>query len=195
MKLLIPVLALASFSLFSCANPIKENVTPQERKTMSINPIYNFKVKSLDGQDFSFDQLKGKKVIIVNTASKCGLTPQYKSLEAIYKKYKDTKNLVIIGFPANDFIGQEPGSNEEIAEFCSLNYGVSFPMMEKITVKGADMHPLYKYLTTKELNGHSDNEVTWNFQKYLINEEGFLEEVIGPRTTPDAPEVISWIEK
>lgn len=195
MKLVVSIVAFASLSIFSCANPIKENVTPQERITMNIDPIYNFTVKTLDGKDFSLAQLKGKKIIVVNTASKCGLTPQYKGLEEVYKKYKDTKNLVIIGFPANDFMGQEPGSNEEIAEFCSLNYGVSFPMMEKISVKGKEIHPLYKYLTTKELNGHSDNEVTWNFQKYLINEKGFLEEVIGPRITPDAPEVISWIEK
>ncbi len=156
--------------------------------------IYQFKVTDIDGKEFDLASLKGKKVMIVNTASKCGLTPQYEQLEKIYQKYKD-KNFVIIGFPANDFMSQEPGSNEEIASFCQKNYGVSFPMMSKISVKGKDQHPLYTFLTEKKYNGLEDNKVSWNFQKYLINEKGELEKVISPKTSPDDAEIIQWIEK
>ena len=160
----------------------------------SAKPIYQFTVTDLYGKTFDFSSLKGKKVMIVNTASKCGLTPQYKLLEALYEKYKD-QNFVIVGFPANNFAGQEPGSNSEIAEFCQQNYGVTFPMMEKISVKGNDQHPIYKYLTTKAENGSQDSEVQWNFQKYLIDTNGYLVKVIPPRTLPDSPEIISWIEQ
>jgi len=156
--------------------------------------IHQFKVKDLEGNDFDFASLKGKKVMVVNTASKCGLTPQYEKLEALYKKY-ESKNFVIIGFPANNFMGQEPGSNEEIASFCQKNYGVTFPMMSKISVKGKDMHPVYQFLTSKDKNGLEDNEVQWNFQKYLLNENGELEKVISPRTQPDDKSIIEWIEK
>lgn len=132
--------------------------------------------------------------MIVNVASKCGFTPQYEQLEKIYETYKD-KNFIIIGFPANNFKKQEPGSNEEIKEFCSLTYGVSFPMMSKISVKGDDIHPLYKWLTTKDLNGTSDSTVKWNFQKYLIGEDGKIDEVINPWVEPDSKKIIKWIEK
>ena len=155
--------------------------------------IYQFKVNDIDGQSFDFESLKGKKVMIVNTASKCGLTPQYEQLEAIYKKYKDN-GFVIVGFPANDFMGQEPGSNEEIGDFCKKNYGVSFPMMSKISVKGKKMAPIYQFLTSKKHNGFEDSKVKWNFQKYLINEEGKLVKVIAPTTKPDDTSIISWIE-
>lgn len=156
--------------------------------------VHQFKVKDIEGKEFDMASLKGKKVMIVNTASKCGLTPQYEQLEKIYQKYKD-QNFVIIGFPANNFMSQEPGTNEEIAAFCQKNYGVSFPMMEKISVKGKDQHPLYTFLTSKKYNGLEDNSVSWNFQKYLINEAGQLEKVISPRTLPDDKEIIDWIEK
>lgn len=156
--------------------------------------VYQFKVTDIDGKEFDLSTLKGKKVMIVNTASKCGLTPQYEQLEKVYQQYKD-KNFTIIGFPANDFMSQEPGSNEEIAAFCQKNYGVSFPMMSKISVKGKEQHPLYTFLTEKRYNGLEDNKVAWNFQKYLINEQGQLEKVISPKTSPDAPEIIEWIEK
>lgn len=156
--------------------------------------IYQFKVTDIDGKEFDLSTLKGKKVMIVNTASKCGLTPQYEQLEKVYQQYKD-KNFTIIGFPANDFMSQEPGSNEEIAAFCQKNYGVSFPMMAKISVKGKEQHPLYTFLTEKRYNGLEDNKVAWNFQKYLINEHGQLEKVISPKTNPDAPEIIEWIEQ
>ena len=155
--------------------------------------IYDFKVEDIKGQDFDLASLKGKKVIIVNTASKCGLTPQFEGLQELYENYKD-KNLAIIGFPTNDFMRQDPGTNESIASFCSLNYGVTFPMMAKIKVKGSDMHPLYTYLTQKKYNGYQDSSVKWNFQKYLINEEGKLEKIISPKVSPTDKSVISWIE-
>lgn len=154
--------------------------------------IYDFKVKALDGSVFDFASLKGKKIMVVNTASKCGLTPQYKALQEIYKKY-GAERFVIVGFPANNFMEQEPGSAHEIQSFCQINYGVTFPMMAKISVKGSDMAPLYQWLTQKKKNGVEESEVKWNFQKYLINEQGQLEKVIFPSTPPDDPEVIKWI--
>lgn len=156
--------------------------------------FYDFKVKDIDGNEFSFEQLKGKKVMVVNVASKCGYTPQYEGLEQLYLQYKD-KGFVIIGFPANNFGKQEPGTNEEIKEFCTLNYGVTFPMMSKISVVGADMDPVYKWLTSKDLNGFSDSEVKWNFQKYLVDENGQLAEVYYSRTKPNDKEIIDWIQQ
>lgn len=156
--------------------------------------IYDFTVKDIEGNDFNFASLKGKKILIVNTASKCGNTPQYTQLEEIFEKYgKD--NFVIVGFPANNFAGQEPGTNEEIAEFCEKNYGVSFPMMSKISVKGDDMHPLYKWLTSKSENGVLDSEVTWNFQKYLIDENGNLVKTVAPKVKPDDQSIVGWINE
>lgn len=162
-------------------------------KAMAKETIYQFKVQDLSGDTFDFASLKGKKVMIVNTASKCGLTPQYKDLEAVYKEYKD-KGFVIVGFPANNFASQEPGTNKEIATFCQQNYGVTFPMMDKVSVKGDDMCEVYKFLTQKSKNGLQDSDVEWNFQKYLINEKGELVKVIKPRTLVTDPEVINWIK-
>jgi len=153
--------------------------------------FYDFKVKTLEGQDFDFASLKGKKVMIVNTASKCGYTPQYKDLEDLYENYRG--DLVIIGFPANNFMNQEPGTAADIRKFCSVNYGVTFPMMEKISVKGEDMHPLYKWLTSKDKNGVMDSEVKWNFQKYLIDENGKLIDVIFSKEKPSSDKIIAWI--
>jgi glutathione peroxidase len=155
--------------------------------------IYQFKVEDLSGNVFDFSTLKGKKVMIVNTASKCGLTPQYKDLEAIYKEYKD-KGFVVVGFPANNFASQEPGTNEEIATFCQLNYGVTFPMMDKVSVKGDDMCSIYQFLTQKSKNGLQDSTVEWNFQKYLINENGELYKVLSPRILPTDAAVVDWIK-
>ncbi len=135
--------------------------------------LYDFTVKDIDGNVFKLSSLKGKKVLIVNTASQCGNTPQYADLEKLYKEY-EARNFVIIGFPANNFGSQEPGTNEEIKSFCSLKYQVTFPMMSKISVKGDDMDPLYKWLTSKKENGVMDSEVTWNFQKYMIDANGNL---------------------
>ncbi|HBW85907.1 MAG TPA: glutathione peroxidase [Crocinitomicaceae bacterium] len=169
-------------------------ITTTDTKENKKESIHQFKVKDINGNSFEFSSLKGKKVMIVNTASKCGLTPQYEKLEALYQMYKDN-NFIIIGFPANNFMGQEPGSDQEISTFCQKNYGVSFPMMSKISVKGKGMHPVYQFLTKKSKNGLEDNEVQWNFQKYLIDEEGHLVKVISPRTQPDDASIIQWIEK
>ncbi|WP_395066608.1 glutathione peroxidase [Flavobacterium sp.] len=192
------LIALAAiFSLFSCKNEAQTAAKPDliaKTETMNKENIYQFKVKDLSGNDFDFATLKGKKILVVNTASKCGLTPQYKDLEAIYEKYKD-KNFVIIGFPANNFASQEPGTDKEIGEFCQLNYGVSFPMMSKVSVKGSDMCEVYKFLTQKSKNGLQDSDVEWNFQKYLINENGELEKVIAPRVLPTDAAVVDWITK
>ena len=154
--------------------------------------FYELKAKTIDGKDFNFSDLKGKKVLIVNTASKCGYTPQYEDLEKLFKAYKD-KNFVIIGFPANNFGRQEPGSNEDIKEFCTKNYGVSFQMMEKIDVKGDDMNAVYKWLTSKELNGKMDSSVKWNFQKYLIDENGNLVDVAYSNEKPMDDKIVNWI--
>ncbi|MDD2278644.1 MAG: glutathione peroxidase [Bacteroidales bacterium] len=177
MRLLI-LLSIIAFS-FSSANA--------QTKT-----LYDFTVKTIEGETFPLSQLKGKKVMVVNTASKCGLTPQYELLEKLYKQYKG-QNFVIIGFPANNFLSQEPGSNADIAEFCSQNYGVTFPMMAKISVKGDDIHPLYQWLTSKKENGVVDSDVSWNFQKFLIDEQGRVVQSFSPRTKPNDEEIVSWI--
>ena len=192
MKLLTLFLAL-SYCLLSCQGQTASKNT-STTKTMEKQNIYQFKVEDLTGKTFDFATLKGKKILVVNTASKCGLTPQYKDLEKIYKDYKD-KNFVIVGFPANNFGQQEPGTNAEIETFCQMNYGVSFPMMSKISVKGSDMHPIYQFLTQKSKNGLQDSEVEWNFQKYLINEQGELEKVILPQVLPTDPAIVDWIKK
>ena len=154
--------------------------------------FYDFTVTDINGKEFPLSQLKGKKVMVVNTASQCGLTKQYKTLEEVYKTYGGDK-FIIIGFPANNFLSQEPGTNDEIKEFCTKNYGVTFPMMSKISVKGDDMHPLYKWLTTKSINGVMDSEVGWNFQKYLIDENGNLVDMVKPRELPDSKRIIEFI--
>lgn len=155
--------------------------------------IHSFKCEDINGQSYDLSQLKGKKILVVNTASKCGLTPQYEELETLHSLYKDS-NFVVIGFPANNFMGQEPGSNENIAAFCQKNYGVTFPMMSKISVKGKDMHPIYQFLTQKVKNGLEDNQVQWNFQKYLLDEDGFLIKVISPQTSPLDASIVDWIK-
>ncbi|MGB1729651.1 MAG: glutathione peroxidase [Crocinitomicaceae bacterium] len=184
---LIPLLLIALFSLNKMQNANNESL---KIKKMS---IHEFKVENINGEEFDFSSLNGKKIMVVNTASKCGLTPQYEKLEALYQKYKND-NFIIIGFPSNDFMGQEPGSNEEIIAFCKKNYGVSFPMMSKVKVKGNDKCDIYSFLTSKSQNGLEDNKVQWNFQKYLLDENGFLVKVLSPRTLPDDPQICSWIE-
>jgi len=155
--------------------------------------IYDFKVTSLDGGTIDFAKFKGMKIMVVNTASQCGNTPQYAELEKMYEKYKG--KLVIVGFPANDFGAQEPGSDKEISAFCTKNYGVTFPMASKITVKGNDMAPIYHFLTEKKYNGLKDSDVKWNFQKYLINEKGQLVEIFAAGMKPNNAEIVSAIEK
>ena len=186
-------LFIAILILSSCQNQAQNNIKAMESQTpVKKQTIYQFKVTDLYGKEFDFYTLKGKKLLIVNTASECGLTPQYKDLEAIYRKYKD-KNFVIVGFPANNFGSQEPGSNEQIAKFCQMNYGVTFPMMSKISVKGKDIHEVYQFLTQKNKNGLQDSQVEWNFQKYLINEEGELIKVLSPSVLPTDAEIVCWI--
>ncbi len=155
--------------------------------------IYEFKVEDLSGGKIDFAQFKGKKILIVNTASKCGYTPQYEGLEKLSKKYKG--KLVIVGFPANNFGSQEPGTNGEIEQFCLKNYGVSFPMAAKISVKGDDTHDIYLWLTKKIYNGVMDSEVKWNFQKYLLDEKGHLVEMYPSSVKPDDAKLIAAIEK
>ncbi len=175
--------------------------------TLSGSSIYDFKVPGLDGSDIDFSAFKGKKIMIVNTASQCGNTPQYRDLEALYEKYKD--KLVIVGFPANNFGAQEPGSNTEIKEFCTKNYGVTFPMAEKISVRGDDIHPLFKWLVdqSKELakGVPTDNSkdivwkkflqdpVIWNFTKFLVDEKGKLVAVFHNKISPMSAEVLKYL--
>jgi len=161
----------------------------QETKT-----LHDFKVKTISGEDFELSQLKGKKVLIVNTASRCGLTPQYEQLQELYEKYGGER-FTILGFPANNFLNQEPGTNEEIAAFCKTNFGVTFPMMEKISVKGNDMHPLYQWLTQKSQNGVLDAEVSWNFQKFMVDENGHVVDYASPRKKPMSDKIVNWITK
>ena len=163
-------------------------------KGQANSSIHQFKAITLTGKEFNFESLKGKKILIVNTASKCGLTPQYADLQALHNEYKD-KGLVIIGFPCNDFAKQEPGGNKEIESFCEINYGVTFLMMEKVSVKGDSIHPIYAWLTSKNKNGVMNSTVKWNFQKYLINENGELVDVVLPWKSPKCRKIIRWLNR
>jgi glutathione peroxidase len=177
-----PILILILFT-------ITMNANTQKYKT-----LHDFKVVSIDGEIYDLSQHKGQKVLIVNTASKCGLTPQYKDMEALYRTYGGEK-FVIIGFPSNNFMRQEPGTNEQIKEFCSLKYDVTFPMMAKISVKGRDQHPLYSWLTRKKENGVMNAKVIWNFQKFMIDEDGRLVGMIPPQVKPDTEKIIKWLNE
>jgi glutathione peroxidase len=152
-----------------------------------------FVVKDIDGKDVNLSQYQGKVVMIVNVASKCGNTPQYEQLEALHKKYAD-KGLVILGFPANEFGKQEPGTNAQIKEFCTSTYQVDFPMFSKIVVKGKGQADLYKFLTSKKTDPDHAGEITWNFEKFLVGRNGQVVERFKPKTKPDAPEVVKAIE-
>lgn len=159
--------------------------------TMKPATVYKFTVPSLEGGVIKFSDFKGKHIMIVNTASKCGFTPQYAGLEELYKKYKNT--LVIIGFPANNFGNQEPGSNSEIGEFCQKNYGVSFPMAAKVSVKGDDIAPIYQWLTHKSENGVMDADIKWNFTKFLLDENGVLVAKFDSKVTPMSEEILKYL--
>ncbi len=158
----------------------------------SDNSIHRFKVKSIEGKTIDFSSFKGKKILVVNTASKCGYTPQYEALQQVYSTYKD--KLVIVGFPANNFGGQEPGSDGEIQEFCKARYGVSFPLASKVSVKGNDMAPIYKWLTSKAENGVLDAEIKWNFGKFLLDEQGKLIQYFPSNVKPDSEEILKYIK-
>ena len=159
--------------------------------TLTGSSIYDFKVPGLDGTDIDFSKFKGKKIMIVNTASQCGNTPQYKDLEALYEKYKG--KLVIIGFPANNFGAQEPGTSTEIKEFCTKNYGVTFPMADKVSVKGDDIAPIYKYLSEQAATKGFADPVKWNFGKFLLDENGTLVATFSPKTQPMSEEILKWL--
>jgi len=154
--------------------------------------IHSYKVKSIDGKQIDFASFKGKKILIVNTASQCGYTPQYKALEKVYEQYKG--KLVIIGFPCNQFGGQEPGTNAEIISFCEKNYGVTFPLADKIDVKGADIAPVYQWLTQKSKNGVLDASISWNFNKFLLDENGKMIAYFPSNVTPDSQEILSRLK-
>lgn len=184
---------LLTFVALQCVGQNKQNQNNSKNSNMqTTQTFHDFTVKDIDGKEFDLASLKGKKVLVVNVASKCGLTPQYEDLQALYDKYKD-RNFTVIGFPANNFAGQEPGTNAQIKEFCTLNYGVTFPMMDKISVKGKDQAPVYNWLTHKSENGKIDQEVTWNFQEFMIDEEGNLVDVVQPKESPMSEKIIKWI--
>ena len=179
------ILTLSLFLLTTCCM----NCQAQTETTTMPTSIHQFKVKVLLGDTINFASFKGKKILVVNTASKCGYTPQYKELEELYNKYKD--KLVVVGFPANNFLRQEPGTNEEIASFCTKNYGVSFPMAAKISVKGKDEAPIYKWLTNKSENGVMNAKIKWNFNKFLIDENGVIISYFPSSVTPLSEEIVS----
>jgi glutathione peroxidase len=185
--LILPVIALLSAA--AGGEDKKEN----PKKETHMTDIYDFKVADIDSNDVNLADYKGKVLLIVNVASKCGFTPQYKGMENIYRQYKD-KGFEILAFPSNDFMGQEPGTNEQIKTFCQLNYQVSFPLFAKISVKGKDIHPLYKFLTEKSTNPKFAGGITWNFNKFLIDRNGNIVNRFGSRAEPQSPEVIKSIE-
>lgn len=161
--------------------------------TLPGNPsIHSFKVKSIEGGTIDFSKFKGKKILVVNTASKCGYTPQYEALEKVYEQYKD--KLVIVGFPANNFGGQEPGSDGEIQEFCKARFGVTFPLASKISVKGDDTAPIYQWLTHKNQNGVLDAEIKWNFNKFLLDENGKMIAYFESKVKPDSEEILKYLK-
>jgi glutathione peroxidase len=179
-------------SLFSSLLGGTSNAQPALPLVDPPRSFYALSATDIAGQPVSMEKYKGHKVLVVNTASRCGHTPQYAQLEELYQRYA-ASGLIILGFPSNNFLWQEPGSNAEIATFCSLEYGVTFPMMGKVDVKGKAMHPVYQWLTSKARNGVSDNTVKWNFQKYLIDEQGRLIGTFAPGTDPLSEEIVSLI--
>lgn len=179
------IIAFASLILVSFILPSKKDFSMK-------SSIYQFKVDGLNGDVIDFSKFKGKKILVVNTASKCGFTPQYEYLEKLYKTYSG--KLVIVGFPANNFASQEPGTNDEIKAFCTKNYGVTFPMAAKVSVKGDDIAPIYKWLTNKSENGVLDAEITWNFNKFLLDENGNLITKFDSKVAPMSDEIVKYLK-
>jgi glutathione peroxidase len=167
-------------------------IIPSKQVLFIKSSIYDFKVDGLSGGTIDFSQFKGKKILIVNTASKCGFTPQYEYLEKLYEKYKD--KLVIVGFPANNFGSQEPGTNDEIKAFCTKNYGVTFPMAAKVSVKGDDIAPIFKWLTNKSENGIMDADIKWNFTKFLLDENGNLLAKFDSNVAPMSDDIVKYLK-
>ena len=186
-------------AMIACRQPQaqKEATTMENNRTQTPpgqpKSVYDFEFKTLMGEDIALSDFKGRKMLLVNVASECGFTPQYKELQELYDKYGD--KVVVLGFPANDFGGQEPGSHEEIAAFCERNYGVKFPVFQKIAVTGADAHPLYQYLSSKALYGVTDEKPTWNFCKYLIDEKGQVMAFFPSKVSPLSEEIVSAIHR
>ena len=178
---------VGAYALGFIGNPSPSNAVKEKS-------VLDFTMKDIDGNDVKLDKYKGNVLLVVNTASKCGYTPQYEGLEKVYEKYKN-QGLVILGFPANNFMGQEPGSNEEIKEFCSLKYKVSFPMFAKISVKGADQHPLYNFLTNPKTDPNFSGDVSWNFNKFVIDRKGNVVARFSSKDTPEGDSVIQAVEK
>ncbi len=186
------VFLLSAVAIFQSCNGQKSETSKAKTQELMGKTIYDYKVESLDGGEINFADFKGKKIMIVNTASECGFTPQYADLETLSKEYRD--KLVVVGFPANNFGGQEPGSNEEIATFCQKNYGVTFPMAAKVSVKGDDIAPIFKYLTEKELNGVKNSSIMWNFTKFLIDENGKLIDSYVSTTKPTSESITKHLK-
>ena len=187
-------LILASFFFIACSTGNSQTTTSEPSVEMGSKSIYDYTILALDEESqINLADYKGKKILFVNVASRCGYTPQYKGLQSLNEKYGD--KVQIIGFPCNQFMRQEPGTKEEIAEFCSANYGVTFPITTKIDVKGNDKHPIYKWLTSKALNGVDDYSVSWNFNKFLVNEEGKLINYFGSKVKPESEELIAAINQ
>lgn len=190
-KTLILLIAVGAVAI-GCKNSNKDISKVDTKEKMNLKTIYDFKVESLDGNEINFADFKGKKILIVNTASECGFTPQYADLEKLSKDYAD--NLVVVGFPANNFGGQEPGSNKEIGAFCEKNFGVTFPMAAKVSVKGDDTAPIFKYLIEKELNGVKNTAILWNFTKFLIDENGHLIDSYISTTKPTSDSITKYLK-
>ena len=186
------LLVIGAFAIVATLYHYGMIFNPSPATPVTQNSIYDFTMKDIDGNDVDFHQYRGKVLLIVNTASQCGYTPQYEQLEAVYEKYKD-QDFVILGFPANNFMGQEPGTDSQIKEFCDLRYHVTFPMFSKISVKGSDQHPLYNFLTHQETNPKWAGDITWNFEKFLIDANGKVIARFSPKTRPDDPDVIQTI--
>lgn len=184
---ILTLTSLMSFRLIKMLFSDKKMVSVKPANVMAKGSFYDFKLKSLDGKEtIDFTKYKGKKVVVVNTASECGYTPQYADWQAFHKEHGD--KIVVLGVPANNFGGQEPGSNKEIATFCQKNYGVTFQMLEKVSVVGSDQHPLFRWLSKKDLNGWNDKEPTWNFCKYVINEKGEVSHFFASGVKPNSSE-------
>lgn len=187
------VIGIPAF-LTSCIKSSKVAAAGDKLKSVMVNSsFYDIEATSLDGKTISMSAYKGKKIVVLNVASKCGYTPQYADWQAFYEQNRDS--IVVLGFPCNQFLGQEPGSSAEIADFCTSQYGVTFPMFEKVNVKGADQHPVYKWLTSPAENGWNSDEPSWNFCKYLIDEKGRLTHFFGSKIKPDHPAFVSAIRE
>lgn len=193
LKIILVLVAVGAAGLVAAAYKYGFIFNPSPSEPVKEKGMYEFTMKDIDGNDVSLEKYKGNVVMLVNVASRCGLTPQYEGLQAIYDKYKD-RGFTVLGFPANNFMSQEPGTEAEIKEFCSLNYNVGFPMFSKISVKGTDQHPLYRFLTHPETNPGFDGDITWNFEKFLADREGKIIARFSPRTVPTDAEVIEKLE-